>query len=689
VPFDTPIQFLKGVGPQFAGVLAKLGIFTLADLWMFFPRRYEDRRSPIPYSSLQPDTVHSVLGQVVSAEETRSKSNRSLLRAKLTDGRYHIEALWFNQPFLKRSLTPGAWVWVTGKWEYNSYFQGWELKVSETEVASEADFRSQLGIGQVVPIYPLTAGVSAYRIRNLARQWVSRSELRYLPDVLPLELQKSNDLIPLSEAIYEMHFPSSREAFKAARKRLVFDEFFFFQVSLAQKRLEWRYVPKAPVLSPPGAISRAYLEKLPYALTKAQREAVDQIYQDVATPTRMNRLLQGDVGCGKTDVAILTLLAAVDSGFTGAVMVPTEILAEQHYARLSRQLEGLPVEVILLKGSLTAKTKRQRVAQLLESRPRILVGTHALLEPDVHIPDLAVVIIDEQHRFGVDQRMKLQAKGLYPHGLFMTATPIPRSLMLTCFGDLHKTIISEMPPGRTPIQTRWVTESHIEKFFESCRATLREGRQLYVVYPLVEESEKLDLKSAIEGYEQLSQGAFSEFSVGLLHGKMKAAEKKEVMDAFKSGEIQVLVSTTVIEVGVDVPNATVMVVQHANRFGLAQLHQLRGRVGRGQHAALCVLVTDSAGKHNPRIKAMLATQDGFQLAEMDLKIRGPGDLLGRRQAGLPLFKVADLVRDEAILSLARRAAFALVAQDPTLNHPNHRKIAAEIIKRFGHSTQPN
>ncbi len=687
---NTALQYIKGIGPHQGGVLAKLGLHTVSDFWFFFPRRYDDRRHIGPFSTLKLGEMQSTVGVIQSVQDTQTRTGKSILRARISDGYQTIEAVWFNQAFLKRRLLSGSWLWIYGKWERNTYSSGMEFSVSETEISPEATYKDHLSLGRVVPIYPTIAGMSAFRMRQLAKTLVNSDSLRGLLDPFPASLLRDKTLMSLPASVLNLHFPTTREVYKEARRRLAFDDFFYFQLSLAQKRVDWKKIPKAPILTKGGPFQQAYLAQLPYTLTNAQQQVISEIMTDIATPYRMNRLLQGDVGCGKTDVAMMALLAALDSGFNGAIMAPTEILAEQHYNRFTHFANSLSIPFFLLKGSVTAKSRRQMLAFIQsDPQPKLIVGTHALLESDVIIPNLGVVVIDEQHRFGVIQRHRLQDKGGYPHCLFMTATPIPRSLMLTCFGDLDKSVISELPPGRIPVQTRIVVPSQWRDLYAFSHEQLRQGRQIYVVYPLVEDSEKLDLKSAMEGFEWLSKEVFSQFSVGLVHGRLKSAEKSSVMSRFKSGELQVLVSTTVIEVGVDVPNASVMIIQHAERFGLAQLHQLRGRIGRGGFAAYCFLAPSSGHAKNQRLGAMVDTQDGFKLAEYDLVFRGPGDLLGKRQSGLPLFKMADLVKDSGVLQEARQAAFSLVNQDPTLKAPQHDRIRERLRTLYPESFAAN
>jgi len=684
---QTPLQFVKGVGPYLSKSLAKLGLYKGEDLWYFFPRRYEDRRAIPLISSREIGVAITLMGRIHAIEEALTKGGQSVVRVRLHDQTGSIDAIWFNQPFVKKSLKIGFRALVYGKVTFNSYMSVWEIGVSEYEIAAEDHYQEAFALGSVVPVYRSVAGLSPKVIRQLTKQFITPTLHQTVQDYFSENDQKKWGLCRLSEAIYALHFPIDKAVFRRAKYRIIFEDFFFFQLSLAIQRVVWKKVSNAPKLSPQGELRENYIKKLPYKLTHDQQAAIEKIDEDLVKSTRMNRLLQGDVGCGKTEVAMMTLLAAIQSGYSAAIMAPTEILAKQHYEKLIRQLGEAFTEIIFLSGSVSKKERQKRVMSLLEATPKIIVGTHALLEADVKIPTLGVVIIDEQHRFGVHQRNALQDKGVFPHCLHMTATPIPRSLMLTCFGDLDKTIMTEMPPGREKIETEVVSPSAINKVWAQVKKVVSEGHQVYLVYPLVEESEKMDLQSAVDAATQL-QGYFE--GVGLLHGKMKPKEKQEVMERFKAGDIKILVSTTVIEVGIDVPNATLMVIQHAERFGLSQLHQLRGRVGRGANAGYCLLVpTFSAQIHNPRLKAMENSTDGFQLAEMDLVLRGPGDLMGKRQSGLPQFRLADLARDEAILREARKAAFAIIVEDPFLKKPQNNLMRRELEKRFPEAVFPN
>jgi ATP-dependent DNA helicase RecG len=479
--------------------------------------------------------------------------------------------------------------------------------------------------------------------------------------------------MPLALALKKIHFPKTEEDIAQARRRLVFDEFFFFQLSLANRYMTRKITENADPLHTTGELITRYRNTLPYTLTNAQERAIQDIANDVTKPIAMNRLIQGDVGAGKTDVAVMSLLFAINSRKKAIIMAPTEILAVQHYLKFKSYLDPLNIPIYILKGGMKKKEKQETLDKLSEETPCIIVGTHALIETNVTIPNLGLAIIDEQHRFGVIQRLKLK-KSQSPHCLFMTATPIPRTLLITSFGDLDKSIIDQMPPGRTPPKTYFFKEKSLPTLYTYFDDEIKKGFQVYVVFPLVEESEKIDLKSAIEGWEQL-KSHFPNYEIGLVHGRMTPQEKSDIMKKFKEKTYQILVATTVIEVGIDVPNATIMMIHHAERFGLSQLHQLRGRIGRGAAESRCFLIGEPKTQNaKQRIKAMLDTTDGFKIAEYDLEIRGPGDMLGTRQSGLPEFNLGHLIRDEAILQQARKTAFAILESDPELTSPEHQHI---------------
>lgn len=655
------IQYVKGVGPAIAAQLNKLNIFSINDFFFNFPRTYSDRRNLPKIAELKNQETQGFIAKIISVNEETANNKTKILKVLLTDETGSIQGIWFNQNFLKKYFAPNKIIFVKGKVEWNLFNQKPQLIVSEFEFIDQKNFNSVTG--KVLPIYPLINGLTQFKMREIAFQ-LFQNYLQQIEDPLPPSIKKKYELLDLTEALQGLHFPEDQMHFQKARHRLVFDEFFYLQIELMTRRVNHFRFVKGYKFKTEGPLLEHYFQKLPYQLTKAQLKAAEDIKKDLTSGFAMNRLIQGDVGSGKTDVAILSLLFALESNKKGAVMAPTEILAQQLYLKFKNYLESLGIPVMLLKGQVKGKNREKILETLKESAPLIIVGTHALIEDDVLISDLGLVIIDEQHRFGVMQRLLLQKKGINPHCLYMTATPIPRSLTLTSFGDLFKSVIDEMPPNRVPAKTYLVNNSHLKRIYGFFNKELENKSQIYVVYPLIEESEKLDLKNAIAGFEEI-KALFPTYKVGLLHGRLKPQEKEEVMNSFKNHELHILVSTTVIEVGIDVPTANIMLIHDAERFGLAQLHQLRGRIGRGGKASYCFLLSTPKNPNaKKRIAAMLKTTDGFKIAEFDLKIRGPGDLLGTKQAGLPEFKLADLVKDEKILIEARTAAKEIVLEDP-------------------------
>jgi len=679
---DQDIQFIKGIGPHTGKSLAKLGIHSVRDFILYFPRAHEDRRQLPMIRDLQLQKPSAFIGIVQSVTEEKRKHNMHVITAMIRDANGMVSAVWYNQKFIAKLLTPGTRVLLRGKLEQNTFTNQPQFTCQDVEpLITQDDMKHSTRC--IVPIYALTYGLYASKMRQIAHALLIPSYLREFRDPLPESLKSQLSLLSFQDALYQMHFPESPEMGIKARQRLVFDELFVFQLALAQKRFENQQQPTRFQLQGEGPLTDAYIQQLPYALTKAQQRSIGEIAINVGEQHAMNRLLQGDVGSGKTDVAIMAMLMAVQSHKKGAILAPTQILAEQHYAKCRQRLQPLGIEIRLLTGASKSRERKQIQADLLTDTPMIIVGTHALLEDPVKIPDLAVAVIDEQHKFGVMQRSALRKKEYNPHCLFMTATPIPRSFLLTSFGDLDKSILDEMPPGRQAITTLYAKPKYIDAVWQQCAKRLQKGEQLFVVYPLIEESKTLDLSSALEGQAQL-QTRFPEYKVGLIHGRMSASEKTEIMANFREKNCHILVATTVIEVGIDIPNATMMVIMDAERFGLSQLHQLRGRIGRGSMASVCTLIsTPKSENARKRISAMLETTDGFRLSEIDLKIRGPGDILGTRQAGLPEFKLADLVEDAAILKVARKAAFHLIKYDPTLENPAHIGLRHMLTRSHG------
>jgi ATP-dependent DNA helicase RecG len=668
---STPLQFLKGVGPRKAADLKRASLVTVEDLLYRLPFRYEDRSHMQPIASLRPGTKAAILGTIRSANVTVTRRRGfKIFHAIVNDGSGAIRCTWMNQAFLADILKPHLPVVIFGDVKLDSsglHFMNPEYElVSSTEPGTE-EFDG-VHTARIVPFYEKTGTVTPNMQRRLVRQALDQLPST-VPDVLPAELRQRLRLVPRRVAMEEAHFPPNESdlaelnAFRTqAQRRLIFEEFFLFQLGYAWRRhaasAELKpYVPKVD-----ARIRESAARVLPFKLTPGQRQAVKEIVDDMLRPTPMNRLLQGDVGAGKTIVALLAGIVAMENGLQVAFMAPTEILAAQHYRNIARLLAPSRFRVDLLTGSTPGLHKHTLLAHIERGTTNLVVGTHALVQETVTFHKLGLVVIDEQHRFGVAQRAALREKGLHPDVLLMTATPIPRTLALTDYSELDVSKIADLPPGRTPVRTWVKPESRRDEIYQVIRDQLDAGRQAYVIYPLVEESEKIDLKSATEMADHLQTDIFPAYRVALLHGRMKQDAKDRVMHAFAAGQIHILVSTTVVEVGVDVPNASVMVVEHAERFGLSQLHQLRGRVGRGPWESHCILLyqapwTDDARE---RLKTMADTHDGFVIAEKDLELRGPGDFFGTRQSGLPKLRTGDLVRDRDLMEAAHREARHLV-----------------------------
>lgn len=670
-------RFIKGVGPSRLSTLNKLGIETIQDLLYCFPRRHEDRSRIKKIKEIRPGNFETIKAKVFTFGDRMSKKGMNIFQVAVGDSTGVIHATWFNQPYMKDKFKIGQELILYGKVERYNYLQ---MNNPEYEVltGTEEDF---VHIGRIVPVYPLTESLNQRWFRNIIKFTVD-NYAGEISEILPFEMRKRNDLMILKEAVRNIHFPVSDLVLKKARERIIFDEFLILQTGIALKRASIKIDLTGCSHQLEGDLIGKFKTGLPFEFTKSQSKVIKEIEDDMKSLEPMNRLLQGDVGSGKTIVALYALILTVQSGYQGALMVPTEILAEQHYRNIKELVESLGVKVMILSGDLKEEERRRRRHMIEIGEADIIIGTHALIQEGVNFKKLGLAIIDEQHKFGVMQRATLKSKSQNPDILVMTATPIPRTLALTVYGDMDVSIIDELPPGRGGVKTFFFEEKNREKAYGIAEEEIKLGRQAYVVYPIIDESEKSDLRAAIKMHKELAS-RFPDLKIGLLHGRMKSKEKEAVMHDFKDKKINMLVSTIVIEVGVDISNASVMIIEHAERFGLSQLHQLRGRIGRGKHMSYCILVsqpkTDDAKQ---RINAMLKTQDGFKIAEFDLEIRGPGEFFGTRQHGLPELKIANIVRDREALEVAKKEAFELVRKDRFLRSPENRLIRESLLNKF-------
>ncbi len=683
---STDIQYVKGVGPKLAPLFSKLGIETARDLLFHFPRRFEDRRHLPPIREARPGNHVTVRGTITHVESRPSRGRAAPVKCILNDGTGQIVLVWFNQPWIAKRLrdTTGEII------AYGLVKDGGhacEIHSPEWEVIDPDEDAD--GFTRIVPVYGLTESLMQRSVRRVVAQAIN-SYADLLEETLPVSIRKAQGLPGIGWAVRHMHQPDSLEEIAQARHRIAFDEFLAIQLMVQMRRAATQQEPGIK-FEWGGNLKNELTQILPFELTGAQQRVVREIWGDMRKGHPMNRLVQGDVGSGKTAVAACAIIAAARSGYQSALMAPTEILAEQHAMSLTRLFEPLGLNVQLVLGKQKAAEKRRATEQIESGAAQVIVGTHAIIQEGVNFAKLGLAIIDEQHRFGVLQRLALRQKSdLVPDVLVMTATPIPRTLSMTVYGDLDVSVIDEMPPGRKPIKTHWKMAKSRETVYESVSKLLNEGRQAYFVCPMITESEKLQTQAAVDLHYRLSNGAFSDYRVGLLHGQMKPAEKETVMDHFRKHELDVLVSTVVIEVGVDVPNATIMVIEDANRFGLSQLHQIRGRVGRGDQQSYCILIADATtDEARDRLEVMASTQDGFKIAEEDMRLRGPGDMLGTRQSGNLDLRVADLIQDLKVLEEAKQVATDIVATDPNLERAENMRLRSLLRgKREGDAWLP-
>lgn len=683
-PEDVDVIYVKGVGPKIGALFNKLGIFTAYDLLHYYPRKHLDYANRTSIADLEVGKEATVYGKIISVGhfDSRKRSNLSIFNLTISDGsgflpltRFFGKTNKFVIEKFRQQYPKDSDVIISGMVKLDDYTGKLTIDSPEMEsVRGSLEEVDSLHLNRIVPVYPVTENLNVKTLRKAMHNAIEIYG-SLIEDFIPEEIRKKFKLVTKNEAIKQIHFPDSGDELEKARKRLVFEEFFMMQLRLALIRKKAKTDAQGLSLEvQEGGLVDKFVKSLPFELTGAQKEAFEEIMADTINPEPMRRLLQGDVGSGKTVVACMALLAAVENGYQGAIMAPTEILAEQHFKNFTQWLTPLGLSVGLFVGKHGVKIRREMHQNLLSGQINVAVGTHALIQDAVEFHKLGMVIIDEQHRFGVRQRAELKNKWLNPELLTMTATPIPRTLALTVHGDMDVTLINELPPGRIPIKTALINPSERKKAYTLIEKEIAKGRQAYVVFPLIDESETLSAKAATKEAERLRESVFPELNIGLVHGKMTPAEKDQAMEDFRSGKYHILVSTTVIEVGVDVPNATVMMIENCERFGLAQLHQLRGRVGRGQAQSYCVLVADTkSSETRERLEVLVQTNNGFVIAESDLKLRGPGEIMGTRQSGLPDLMLADIIKDAGVLEIAREAAFDFVKNNEIKNYPQLEK----------------
>ena len=680
---SASIRYLKGIGPKRAKAFNKLGIETIEDALYYFPRRYEDRTDFTRISELKEGEVRTIKARILAKGERRSWRRRgfSIIETAVEDKTGKIYCVWFNQPYLKEYLKVGEELILYGKVE--RYGKRLQMNSPEFESVND-DGADSLNIGRIVPIYSLPESTTQRNLRRLIKN-ILDEHLSVTSDCLPYDIRSRNKLLNLAKSLLNIHFPESQQMQKQAYERLSFEEFFIFELPLILRKLR-KKERRGISHKIEGELVKNLVCSLPFKLTQSQEKVLQEIKQDMAAPEAMQRLLQGDVGSGKTIVATIAAVIAIQGGYQAVFMVPTEILAKQHFEKIKDQISKIKdqkLKIGLLTGSAYKKDREALVKDIKEGKIDLIIGTHALLEAEIGFKNLGLVIIDEQHKFGVGQRSLLPKKNVNPDVLIMTATPIPRTLAITLYGDLEISVINEFPPGRLPIKTLYFAREQIENAYEIVKGQLSLGHQAFIVYPVIEESYALDIQGAKKMYEQLRKNEFKEFKIGLIHGRLKEEEQDEAMRKFKEGDLDILVATTVLEVGIDIPNATCMFIEHAQRFGLAQLHQLRGRVGRGSDESYCVLVSEAQTQESKsRIEAMVKYSDGFRIAEEDLKIRGPGEFFGKRQSGLSELKIGNPLTQMQLLKHAREEAINLLNLDPRLQERAHLSLRERLLQRF-------
>ena len=673
-------QYIKGVGPRRQVLLSRLGIETVDDLIRHYPRGYYDRSSLVPIGSAAPGDTVTLCGEILTTHSRRLGPRRNMLTVAIDDGTGALQLVFFNQGYLEKYFRKGSTVIASG--QVRLYKDRKQMAGAEWEITGGGEDEQFLNAGRIVPVYPLTAGISQRMMRRIVKAALDRAA-GMIPENLPARILSGMGLTGRGEALAQIHYPDSEAAREEAQRRLKFEEVFFLHLLIRERRIIVREGKTRPAIGPPHLLARRFLENLPFSLTGAQKKVLKEIRADVESEKGLSRLLQGDVGSGKTVVGLASMLLAVGAGYQAAMMAPTEILAQQHAMKIEKYLEGMDVTHALLLGSMKQSEKKDIQRRLASGEIDLVVGTHALIQESISFRQLGLAVIDEQHRFGVRQRATLGSGDILPHFLVMTATPIPRSLAQTVYGDLDLSMIDELPFGERNVRTELVPAGEAGSVYGSIRAGMKEGKQAFILYPLVEESEALELKAATEEFERLSAEEFPDHTLGLLHGRMSFEEKMRAISMFRSGEILGLVTTTVIEVGVDIPNASMLLINHPERFGLAQLHQLRGRIGRSGSGGVCYLLVDegTSGKALERLKLFSETVDGFRVAEIDLEIRGPGEVWGTRQSGYPSFRLINPLSDNDLVQASWEESGNLLSADPGMNSPEN-KVVADYFRRY-------
>lgn len=675
---NISIRYIKGVGPKKAHLFERLGIENATDLFYYLPRRYEDRSHVIKIKDLKPGQTGTIIGKVLKTNIFTARTGTRIFEIVVAEGNHRVFAVWYNQPFMAKVFSQGQTVMLYGKYEVERHFQ---ITHPTFEILDNENNKESLNIGRIVPVYSLTENLTQKYLRKVVYQAI-RTQIGNVQDMLPTRIRAKKRLVDSRFAIENIHFPYSSENLERAYRRLVFEEFFILQAVMAIRRKNIRVMGIKHKVAE-GLLSE--FERLfTFNFTGEQKKCIKEIEADMSSDKPMYRLLQGDVGSGKTVVSMYALLLSVQNGYQAVMLVPTEILARQHYVTVSKIFMPLGLNVRLLVKGIGQEDRAAIKKELAEGEADIVIGTHSLLQQDIDYRRLGLVVIDEQHKFGVDQRKVLRKKGRnVPDTLIMTATPIPRSLVLTVFGDMDISLLKEKPEGRQPVTTYWIEEDQREAVYAFLRDEITKGHQAFIVYPRIKASDSFDLKSIDRMYDYLQKEVFSDLRIALVHGQLKPGQTKKTMDDFRRKKYDILVATTVIEVGVDIPNVTVMMVEHAERYGLAQLHQLRGRIGRSRHTSFCILMgqpkTDASYQ---RLSTMTETDDGFEISEKDMDIRGPGEFLGTRQSGLPELKIGNIARDFRVMEEARIEAFSLVEEDPGLKDPRNAGIRQSIVERF-------